>query len=295
MTGLVLLVLSIINVSPGHSGPPNRKAGHLSGNITFVGKLPQVRKFNLATYPDPFYCGRISDGKGWRIGPKVRVNTNSRLGGAIAFIKGLKSHNRTEDRTNTVKSLNCRFSPFIGLLRKGDELKFENWDPVLHQIEVFQSTSQGGRLLRRETLTPHNNSLKSDFLQSGEEGIHQAGPPLMYEVKDEGILFFRCPLHEYMEAWTLSLSHQYFAISDEDGEFLISNIPTGEHTLVIWHPIGQTEQTVDIKDQQTLHLDLVFHPTRSTFYREPEVKTNPFGIDLLGDSHIVPSVERQKE
>jgi len=295
MIGLVILGVIMVDPLWVHAESQSDAVGHLSGNITFSGKLPEVRKFNLATYPDPYYCGRVSDGKGWRIGPKARVTTNSRFVGAVVFLKGLKTPTITENRTHAVKSLDCRFTPFISLLRKGDVLKFENWDPVLHQIEVFQATPQGGRLLLRENVTPDSHALKSDFLQSEGKEIHQPGPPLTYDIQDEGILLVRCPIHEYMEAWALSLSHHYVAISDQDGNFSISDIPTGTYTLVVWHPIGQTEQTIHIKERDTIQLDLNFQATRSTFYREPEVKTNPFGIELLGDSHIIPSVERQEE
>ena len=293
--GLLNIILLLVETSVGYAQAPSATVGHLTGQITFVGKLPQIRKFNLATFPDPYYCGRISDGKGWRIGPRATVSKDSRFAGAIVFIKDMNTDKPLNKRTNTVKSLDCRFTPFIGLLQKGDDIKFENWDPVLHQIEIFQSTPQGGRLLFRENLSPFRNSRKSDFLQSGKRGTHRPGPPLTYEVQQEGILFFLCPIHEYMEAWGLALSHHYFAISSEDGQFSIPDIPTGTHTLVVWHPIGRTEQTIHIKENHTLQIDLEFQPTRSTFYREPEVKTNPFGIDLLGDSQIIPSVELQKE
>lgn len=295
LVGLVVLMLIMITTPRIHAESHSGMVGNLSGSITFVGKLPQIRKFNLATYPDPYYCGRVSDGNGWRIGPKATVSSDSRFAGAIVYIKGLKTNALTETRTKTVKSLDCRFTPFISLLKTGDVLKFENWDPVVHQIEVFQATSQGGRLLLRENSIPHRNSLKSDFLQSEGKGTHEAGPALTFKVQDEGVLLIRCPMHEYMEAWALSLPHHYVAISDKDGKFSISDIPTGTYTLVVWHPIGQTEQTVHINEQDTLQLNLNFQPTRSTFYREPEVKTNPFGIELLGDSQIIPSVELQKE
>ena len=295
MIGFSILMLSMFDLSLGYGRTESTTVGNLTGTITFSKKLPQVRKFNLATYPDPYYCGRISDGKGWRIGQKVRVSTDLRFAGAMIFMKGLRSNKPIQQRTNTIKSLNCRFTPFLGFLRKGEDLTFENWDPVLHSIEVFQSTPKGGRLLFQENLPPHRHSRKSDFLQSEKSAIHQAGAPLSYEIREEGILFFRCPLHEYMESWAVVLSHDYYAISDEDGHFSISDIPTGTHTLIVWHPIGQIEQTVIIKDQETLQLDLDFQPTRSTFYREPEVKMNPFGIELLGDSHIIPSVEKQTE
>ena len=31
------------------------------------GSIPEPKGFNLITFPDPTYCGRISNGKGWRL------------------------------------------------------------------------------------------------------------------------------------------------------------------------------------------------------------------------------------
>ncbi|MGB0910471.1 MAG: hypothetical protein ACPGYT_08925, partial [Nitrospirales bacterium] len=295
ISGIICIMTSVHNPVVAHAKNSSIKTGHVTGTITAVGKLPQIRKFNLATYPDPYYCGRVSDGRGWRIAPKPSITKDSHFAGAIIFIKGLKSDGQRQRQTHSLKTLNCRFNPFIGLLKTGDSLVFENWDPILHPIEVFQATLYGGRLLFSENLHPHSKSVKSDFLLEGEGGIHQPGPAREYEVRDDGVLFIRCPLHEYMEAWALSLSHDYFSPSDEDGVFSITDIPAGTHTLVVWHPIGRTEVTVNIREQQTLNLNIKFQPSRSTFYREPEIQTNPFGIELLGDSKIIPSVELQKE
>lgn len=50
--------------------------GVLSGTVVLDGKVPGPKGYNLTTLPDAVYCGRISDGKGWRllqpfeVGPK---------------------------------------------------------------------------------------------------------------------------------------------------------------------------------------------------------------------------------
>src|SRR5689334_22989954 len=42
-------------------------SGSLSGTVQLEGKVPMPKGYNLTTAPDPVYCGRISDGKGWRL------------------------------------------------------------------------------------------------------------------------------------------------------------------------------------------------------------------------------------
>ncbi|TAJ11074.1 MAG: carboxypeptidase regulatory-like domain-containing protein, partial [Nitrospirae bacterium] len=41
--------------------------GTLTGQVTLDGAVPKPKGYNLTTLPDPLYCGRISDGQGWRI------------------------------------------------------------------------------------------------------------------------------------------------------------------------------------------------------------------------------------
>ena len=40
--------------------------GTITGKVTLTGGKPTPKAFNLITFPDPVYCGRISTGTGWR-------------------------------------------------------------------------------------------------------------------------------------------------------------------------------------------------------------------------------------
>ena len=41
--------------------------GVVEGTVTLEGAVPEPKGFNLITFPDPEYCGRISNGQGWRV------------------------------------------------------------------------------------------------------------------------------------------------------------------------------------------------------------------------------------
>jgi hypothetical protein len=41
--------------------------GSIAGSVTLLGEVPKPKGYNLTTLPDPIYCGRISDGRGWRL------------------------------------------------------------------------------------------------------------------------------------------------------------------------------------------------------------------------------------
>ncbi|MDE3036308.1 MAG: carboxypeptidase regulatory-like domain-containing protein, partial [Nitrospirota bacterium] len=69
-----LIAVIIIAIMTGTSAPvwayeeitvPD--GGTLTGQVTLEGAVPKPKGYNLTTLPDPLYCGRISDGQGWRI------------------------------------------------------------------------------------------------------------------------------------------------------------------------------------------------------------------------------------
>nr|MBI3611942.1 carboxypeptidase regulatory-like domain-containing protein [Nitrospirota bacterium] len=68
------LIAVIIAIMTGTSAPvwayeevTVTDGGTLTGRITLSGEVPKPKGYNLTTLPDPLYCGRISDGQGWRI------------------------------------------------------------------------------------------------------------------------------------------------------------------------------------------------------------------------------------
>ena len=187
------------------------------------------------------------------------------------------------------------FLPYINVVREDETIIFENWDPVPHRIEIYKASDKGGKLLANNDLKRNSQNRKSDFLITGKEGEYRSGQPFSYKVgKDEGRLVFRCSYHEYMEAWSLVVGNPYFSMTSETGHYSITDIPAGTFKLVFWHPLGQMEKTVQIRDEEELNMDLELPVLPPNTYQEEMVKPNPFGIDLTGDRHIVPTVELQK-
>lgn len=271
------------------------QSGHLKGTVTLKGQLSKPRRYNLVVSPDPYYCGRISDGKGWRLSPNIQLNSNHQgVPNVIVFLDGINSGKPIGLHTPTIKAKDCRFAPYISLIQKGAVSRFENWDPVQHKLEIYFASNQGGRLLSSQDLKQSPTSRKSDFLVPGNIGTHRPGQVVTYKTKNEGRLVFRCSYHEYMEGWGLVLAHPYHTYSDHKGEFSITDIPIGSYTVVVWHPLGRTEETIRIRTDQTLSIDVAFRPTPANAHSEKNGQTNPFGIDLIGDANIDPSVELQQ-
>ncbi len=80
-------------------------------------------------------------------------------------------------------------------------------------------------------------------------------PSVMFD--KPGLVILRCDIHEHMRGLILVLSTPYFAMTDTAGRFRIDKLPAGRYTLKAWIDSRTTRETpVDLKDGQTLHVDL---------------------------------------
>ena len=47
-----------------------------------------------------------------------------------------------------------------------------------------------------------------------------------------------CSIHPWMNCYLLIREDPYAAVTDQDGKFMIKNLPVGEHTFKVWHQTG---------------------------------------------------------
>lgn len=72
-----------------------------------------------------------------------------------------------------------------------------------------------------------------------------------------GLVTLRCDIHEHMRGLILVLNTPYFVMTDTAGRFRLDNLPAGRYTLKAWIDSRITrEKSIDLKDGQTLHVDL---------------------------------------
>ena len=293
---ILFVGLNILMLGVGwtYEGLPDFTGNHLTGTVKVQGTIPSPKRFNLVLFSDPYYCGRISDGKGWRISPMPGLDEHAELSGAVVFLEDVKKGKLGTTTDTIIQTKNCVFFPYLSVAQVGQTFHFQNWDPIQHKLEVFLTSQEGAESLHAENLQPHPENRKSDFLSAGQTGLHQAGPEITYHTNKRGIYVFRCRLHDYMEGWNLVLPHPYFAITGKNGEFSLEDIPSGEYNLIVWHPLGQQETIIEIGARKTSSVNILITPNSPTIYTEEEPTNNPLGIDLVGDSSIVPTVELQE-
>ncbi|MBK5280500.1 MAG: carboxypeptidase regulatory-like domain-containing protein [Nitrospiraceae bacterium] len=271
--------------------------GTITGKVTITEGKPIPKGFNLITFPDPVYCGRISTGTGWRVLQEFSVAADGGLKDAVVVLVDATKGKPFTFEPPTIEAKDCRFLPFVSVVKDRSEVNIVNMDPVFHDIQAYETSHLGPRVLFNTPL-PMNPHHKHNVGADSHE--HLAGQPMKEVIrmtKDRRIFVMQCGFHAYMESWGLAVDNPYFAITQADGTFSLPDVPPGDYTLVAWHPgVGtMTEKKVTVPAKQMVDADFVFEFPKGR--RSAQViEENPhFGLGSLGKSiDIKPTLELQK-
>ena len=269
--------------------------GTLSGMVTLNGKVPRPKGYNLVTLPDPVFCGRISTGNGWRLLQPFKVDPDGGFKDVVIVLTDIKKGKTFDYTPPRIEAIDCKFDPYIVVVRNRDKVEVVNMDPVLHDIQAYETSHLGARVLFNVPL-PMSKRIKKQQLLKKVTVKNRAGKVLTQPVKmrkGRNVFVMQCGFHAYMESWGLAVDHPYYVLSSQDGRYSIADIPPGTYQVMAWHPLLSQDFTVTIEPGQTTTLDVQFDAPQGRLYAN-EIEDNPrFGLELLGDVTIKPIVEKQ--
>ncbi|HMK24370.1 MAG TPA: carboxypeptidase regulatory-like domain-containing protein [Terriglobales bacterium] len=238
--------------------------GTLTGTVKLEGAVPKPKGYNLTTLPDPIYCGRISDGQGWRILQPFQIGPAGEFRDVVVYLEGIdKGKPFSEGGVPQIEARDCLFLPFTTVVRDDQSVTVVNMDPVMHDIQAYETSHLGPRVLFNVPL-PMNPQHPRNFKDRSDAAMyhrHMAGAPMKQLVnlsKGRRIFVMQCGFHAYMESWGLAVANPYFAKTDEQGRFTMTNVPPGSYRLVVWHPYIRTEieQSVTIGPKGTAEVSI---------------------------------------
>ena len=277
---------------------PVTNGGTLVGVVTLKGDKPVPRGFNLVTFPDPVYCGRVSNGNGWRLLPEFTVGENHELKDVVVMLVGIEKGKPFQFQEPRIEATDCRFKPFVAVVRDHHKVEVVNMDPVMHDIQAYETSELGPRVLfnRPLPMNPHHPRVAS---LSAEYHKHIPGEPMTEEInmtKGRRVFVMQCGFHAYMESWGLAADNPYYAMTDQLGRFEIGEIPPGTYKLVVWHPQARSviERQITIPAKGSVAANFELQPREGTRAGMDTVENPRFGLGILGDRQIKPTLELQK-
>lgn len=271
--------------------------GTLDGTVTLAGAIPEPKGFNLITFPDPIYCGRISNGKGWRLLRDFIVAPTGGLKNAIVTLEGVESGKAFDMSVPLIEARDCMFQPWITIVRNGHAVEVVNMDPVMHDIQGYETSPEAGaRVLFNTPLILNHQHQRGNMraVHNHAPGKSLVGP--IYLNKGRRTFYMQCGFHAYMESWAMAVNNPYYAVTDDQGAFRIEDIPPGIYQMVVWHPQAGpgASRTITIAPDGTT-TEQVALPAPNGNRTAYKVMDNPrFGLESLGHPvEIEPLVEHQ--
>lgn len=275
--------------------------GTLKGTVTLLGEVPKPKGYNLTTLPDAVYCGRISDGRGWRLLQPFTVAEGGAFRQVVVYIEAIeKGKAFPETKPPRIEAVDCRFLPFVNLVRDQHDVVVVNMDPAMHDIQAYETSHLGPRVLFNVPL-PISKRYPNEAGLSAHFSKHYEGEPVTQTVhmtKERRVFVMQCGFHAYMESWALVADHPYYAITDELGQFSFADIPPGTYKLVVWHPYirDSIEREFTIQERESTTVDVKIEAPTGRLYANQMVENPYIRYNITEDvqNQIVPTLEKQR-
>lgn len=133
---------------------------------------------------------------------------------AVVYIDKIDGKNFNPPKEHQIlDQKNLTFVPHVLPVITGTTVDFQNSDDVLHNV-----------------FSPDNCVEKFNL------GSWPKGEKRSYTFTEPGCLaVVLCNVHPEMEGYVVVVETPYYAVTDDDGNYKIKNVPAGNYTLKIWH------------------------------------------------------------
>ena len=221
---------------PAAAAPPAfdpATAGSVMGMITLEGTPPAAETIRMNS--DPACAELASDTET----EYYVVGGSGGLGNVFVYVKeGLEGRSfPVPDEPAMIDQVGCRYTPHVFGMRVGQTLKIRNSDATLHNIHATPAAN------------PEFNMGQPIQGMEFDRTFEAA----------EVMVPFKCDVHGWMNAYVGVLDHPYFAVTGDDGNFDISELPPGDYVVEAWHEeLGTQTQNVTVGEGGTAEVSLTF-------------------------------------
>jgi hypothetical protein len=188
---------------------PSTLSGRIVGAVKWAGPLPKLDP--ILVNKDAHACAE--HGKHDRESESLIVNaSNGGLKDAVVYLFGKFEDGKPISELKHPDTLNqrvCSYEPRVFVVPVGARLSITSEDEVGHNVRMTGAAdlniavSKGGRTSRK---------------------FEQAG-----------LVKVGCDIHPWMTGYIHVAKQPYYAVTDTDGQFELTDVPPGNHQIKLWH------------------------------------------------------------
>jgi plastocyanin len=197
-------------------------AATLKGNVRYAGA--RVEKKTVPVTIDQYLCGKEKEA-----GDLV-LSSTSGIRNVVVSLHGVPAGSKAPANGAPAKmdQKQCVFVPRVVVVPVGGTVEFLNSDRLLHNVRG--SGKENPPFNRAQ---PHARTISIVF-------------------KSPEILRVDCDLHSWMRGWIVVAEHPFYAVTNEEGEFVFENVPPGKYKLQAWQEtLGRANQEVTVAGEGT--------------------------------------------
>jgi plastocyanin len=204
-----------------YQGGDVKDGGSISGTVKFKGTAPAPKKLDISK--DKEVCGKT---------PKTDeslIVSNGNLANAVVTITDIKTGKKMDVKKVTLDQKGCDYLPHVLAFPVGSTVDINNDDGILHNIHTYDA--------KKNSLF---NEAQPKFKKTISKKIDTAGP-----------INVKCDVHGWMDGWMVSAENPYYAVTDKDGTFKLTDVPPGSYTVQVWQEkLGTSTQKVTVKPKE---------------------------------------------
>src|SRR3990170_4507380 len=192
-----------------------KDGGTIIGTVKFDGDVPTAKM--LKVDKDEQTCGHEN-----KASEELVVNGESKgIKNVVVSLVDIASGKKIEAVTAALDQKECLFIPHVLAIPVGSSVDLLNSDNVMHNL--------------------HSWAIKNAAFNEGVSG----GGILTKKFDFAEVVKITCDVHKWMSAFIVVKTNPYFAVTDENGNFKIENVPAGKYKIEAWQEqLGK--KTVDI-------------------------------------------------
>ncbi len=181
--------------------------GSVSGNVTYAGPAAAPKAVEITK--DVKICGKAD-----HFDTSLLVSKDKGLANVVVSVVGVEGGRGLESMgaSFSIDQNGCKFIPHVSMVPAGSTLEIKNSDGILHNIHTSSELNKA------------INKAQPRFLKVLKVSFDKAE-----------VVKVACDVHNWMTGYIVVADHPFHAVTDEDGNFEIADIPDGSYAVEYWH------------------------------------------------------------